>query len=387
MLDCERALAEAEAELGRDSRRRRPRRSPRPAGPSCSTPTASQPRAAASGNPAEPLVRALRAAVGGDAAGYVHHGATSQDIVDTAAMLVATRALATVLADVAAVTAACAELADAHRDDADGRAHAAAAGPADDVRPEGGDAGSPACSRPSSSSLAAADRAGGRSSAARPARWRRSASDGPDVVAARRAATSAWPSRCCPWHTSRVRVAALGSALAIARRIARQDRARRGAAGADRGRRGERAGRRGPRRILDDAAQAAIRSASILTLACARRAQAAADLLTGTLVQEHERAAGAWQAEWDAIAGVLAAAGGAAASMAEVLTGLRSIASGCEPTWRSTRGLSSRSASCSRSPSASARPTRRRSSAQRWRAPPNGARRCARSSGVTRTCR
>ncbi len=40
------------------------------------------------GNPAEPLVRELRRAVG-DAADYVHLGATSQDIVDTAAMLVA----------------------------------------------------------------------------------------------------------------------------------------------------------------------------------------------------------------------------------------------------------------------------------------------------------
>ena len=46
-------------------------------------------------------MRALRAAVGGEAAGYVHYGATSQDIVDTAAMLVSRRALELVLADVA----------------------------------------------------------------------------------------------------------------------------------------------------------------------------------------------------------------------------------------------------------------------------------------------
>ena len=37
------------------------------------------------GDPAEPLVRALREAVGGDAAKDVHLGATSQDILDTAA--------------------------------------------------------------------------------------------------------------------------------------------------------------------------------------------------------------------------------------------------------------------------------------------------------------
>ena len=38
-------------------------------------------------------MRALREALGGEAAGYVHLGATSQDIVDSAAMLVTRRAL------------------------------------------------------------------------------------------------------------------------------------------------------------------------------------------------------------------------------------------------------------------------------------------------------
>ena len=40
------------------------------------------------GNPAEPLVRALGARVGEETARWVHLGATSQDIMDTAAMLV-----------------------------------------------------------------------------------------------------------------------------------------------------------------------------------------------------------------------------------------------------------------------------------------------------------
>ncbi|WP_344090967.1 lyase family protein, partial [Nocardiopsis composta] len=48
--------------------------------------------AAASANPVVPLVKAVTAAVGGDAARHVHQGATSQDIMDTAAMLVARRA-------------------------------------------------------------------------------------------------------------------------------------------------------------------------------------------------------------------------------------------------------------------------------------------------------
>ena len=41
----------------------------------------------AAGNPVPPLVKALTEAVPGDAARHVHKGATSQDIMDTAAML------------------------------------------------------------------------------------------------------------------------------------------------------------------------------------------------------------------------------------------------------------------------------------------------------------
>ncbi|HET6501365.1 MAG TPA: 3-carboxy-cis,cis-muconate cycloisomerase [Amycolatopsis sp.] len=51
------------------------------------------------GNPAAPLVRAITAKAGADAARYVHFGATSQDVVDTAAMLLARRALVPLLAD------------------------------------------------------------------------------------------------------------------------------------------------------------------------------------------------------------------------------------------------------------------------------------------------
>ena len=73
-------------------------------------------QAALTGNPVPPLVRALTAAVPPWAAGAVHHGATSQDILDTAAMLVARDALTAVLADLAAAATAAAGLAAAHRD-------------------------------------------------------------------------------------------------------------------------------------------------------------------------------------------------------------------------------------------------------------------------------
>jgi 3-carboxy-cis,cis-muconate cycloisomerase len=271
-----------------------------------------------SGNPAEPLVRALRATVGGEAAGWVHYGATSQDIVDTAAMLVSRRALELVLADVASVTAACAALADAHR-------------------------ATPMVARtllqhalPTTFGYKAATWLAGvleGEALVTSARGRLAAQLGGAVgtlaalgehgpaVATRYASELGLAEPALPWHTSRVRVAALGSALAmlagalgkIALDVVLMAQTEVGElgepAGEGRGGSSTMAHKRNP-------------IGSTLALACARRATAHAGLLTGSLAQEHERAAGAWHAEWDAIAGVLAAAGGAAASMAEVLDGL-----------------------------------------------------------------
>ena len=72
-------------------------------------------QAAATGNPAAPLVKALTARVDGAAAGHVHSGATSQDIVDTAAMLVAHRALGPLLEDLEGAADAAARMAAEHR--------------------------------------------------------------------------------------------------------------------------------------------------------------------------------------------------------------------------------------------------------------------------------
>jgi 3-carboxy-cis,cis-muconate cycloisomerase len=47
-----------------------------------------------------------------------------------------------------------------------------------------------------------------------------------------------------------------------------------------------------------------------------------AGVLTGSLVQEHERGLGGWHAEWDALSRALALTGGAAAAVAELLEGL-----------------------------------------------------------------
>src|SRR3712207_6019036 len=74
-------------------------------------------KAADAGNPVPPLVRALRDAVGPDAARAVHVGATSQDVLDTALVLLARNAIAAIDADLAAAAEAAAGLAAAHRDD------------------------------------------------------------------------------------------------------------------------------------------------------------------------------------------------------------------------------------------------------------------------------
>src|ERR1700716_28388 len=68
-----------------------------------------------SANPVIPLINSLRAAVSHDAAPYVHHGATSQDILDTAMMLIARRGLDLILADLDQCAASAATLADRHR--------------------------------------------------------------------------------------------------------------------------------------------------------------------------------------------------------------------------------------------------------------------------------
>src|SRR3954470_9173399 len=114
MLEFEAALAAAEGELGVI-----PVEAAQAIGTACDPdrfdPAEIGRAARATGNPAAPLVRALTDAVEGDAAGYVHWGATSQDVMDTASMLVARRALAAVDDELAGVAAACAELAERHR--------------------------------------------------------------------------------------------------------------------------------------------------------------------------------------------------------------------------------------------------------------------------------
>ncbi|MFE1941379.1 3-carboxy-cis,cis-muconate cycloisomerase [Streptomyces massasporeus] len=75
-------------------------------------------RARTGGNPVIPLVADLTKAVGDAHGPYVHRGATSQDIMDTAMMLVAARTLDPVLADLGRTEQALSRLAAEHRDTA-----------------------------------------------------------------------------------------------------------------------------------------------------------------------------------------------------------------------------------------------------------------------------
>jgi 3-carboxy-cis,cis-muconate cycloisomerase len=62
--------------------------------------------------------------------------------------------------------------------------------------------------------------------------------------------------------------------------------------------------------------------ASVITLAAASRVPGMIANFLSCMVQEHERGVGGWQAEWPTVASIIQATGAAAASMAEVAEGL-----------------------------------------------------------------
>ena len=72
--------------------------------------------AASAGNPVPALVKALTGLVPPSAADAIHIGATSQDIIDTAAMLIARQSIDATLTDLSTAAAACASLTRAHAD-------------------------------------------------------------------------------------------------------------------------------------------------------------------------------------------------------------------------------------------------------------------------------
>jgi 3-carboxy-cis,cis-muconate cycloisomerase len=115
MLAFEAALARAEAQAGII-----PRDAADAIGAACRVELFDVPaifaEGARAGAPTIPFVRELTARIEGDAARYVHWGATSQDAIDTAFMLQARDGLELLTARLLEIAGACAQLAEAHRD-------------------------------------------------------------------------------------------------------------------------------------------------------------------------------------------------------------------------------------------------------------------------------
>jgi 3-carboxy-cis,cis-muconate cycloisomerase len=316
MLDVERALAAAEAQAGVI-----PGDAAEAIADACradrfdAAELGEQGRAA--GNPIEPLVRALTEAVEGEAARYVHWGATSQDILDTASMLISRHALDLLLAAMAEVAGECARLAEAHRTTPiAGRTLLRHAVPTTfglkaagwlvavlEARRE--------LARIRQERLAVQLGGAAGTLAALGA-------DGPEVGRLL-AAELDLREPLIPWHTNRVRVAELGAALAVAAGALAKiglDVALLGQTEV-----GEATESGGGASSTMPQKQNPVGSA--LAVACARQVEAHAVVLLAALPQEHERALGAWHSEWPALAGALAYTGGAADATRRALAGLQ----------------------------------------------------------------
>ena len=257
-------------------------------------------------NPVVPLARALR-----ERAPRAHLGATSQDILDTAAMLVAKRARALILADLDGVVAACARLAREHRATAmAGRTLLQQAQPVTFGLKAAGWLAGVAAARDGLREIEPAAQLGGPVGASFP-----------PALQARFAAELGLAAPPLPWHGDRTRVARLGAALAIAagscEKVAldvvllAQDEAGEVAESREGGRGGSSAMAHKHNPV-----------GAVRARAAARAARGAAGVLLEAVAGEHERAAGAWQSEWTALTGALAGAGGAAWSLREALDGL-----------------------------------------------------------------
>ena len=266
------------------------------------------------GNPAEPLVRAIRARVGEEHAGFVHLGATSQDILDSAAMLVSVRALKLIGAELSGVAESCAHLAEEHR----GTVMAArtllqqAVPTTFGYKAAGWLVGAVQAER-RLASLELPAQLGGAAGTLAAFRG-----DGPAIAHAY-AARLGLREPTLPWHTSRAPLVDLAGALAGAAGLAAK-------IGTD-------------IVLLAQTEVAEVTEAeggasstmphkrnpmnAILAVACERHARANAGVLIESSVQEHERAAGAWHAEWHALTTAFAATGGAAAAIRRSLAGLR----------------------------------------------------------------
>jgi 3-carboxy-cis,cis-muconate cycloisomerase len=230
-----------------------------------------------------------------------HAGATSQDILDTAMMLVGKRALGPILDDAGAAADAAAVLADAHR-------HTPVMA-LTLLQP----------ALPTSFGLRAANWMTGIDDACRQLREAPLAVQmgGPvghrdPAVAARVARDLGLEEPVLAWHTDRSRPARLAAALGllagalskVARDVTLTSELREGVPG------------RGGSTAMGDKRNPV---AAVSVLACAKRVPGLVATMLACMEQEHERAAGAWQAEWGTISDLLRLTGSASAWARDML--------------------------------------------------------------------
>ncbi|MEW2296560.1 3-carboxy-cis,cis-muconate cycloisomerase [Streptomyces sp. NPDC006743] len=319
LLDAEAALTRAQASLGLA-----------PAAAADAVTRAADParfdvralaeRARGGGNPVIPLVADLTAAVGEEYGAYVHRGATSQDIMDTAAMLVAARTLAVVLADLARTEAALARLAAAHRDTVmPGRTLTQHAVPTTFGLKAAGWRSLVLDARDRVAGVRAALPAQLGGAAGTLAAFSAYGAADPTVLAAAYARELGLREPLLPWHTLRTPVADLAGCLAFTAGAL-------GKAAADvlvlcRTEIAELAeGSGGGSSAMPHKANPV---RATLIAAAARRAPHLAATLYASMAAEDERPAGAWHAEWEPLRDLLRLVGGAARDAAELTGGLR----------------------------------------------------------------
>ena len=338
MLDVEAALARAEADVGVI-----PENAAGPIAAVCRAETFDlatiAAAAPAAGNVLIPLVKALTAAVAKDnaeAARYVHWGATSQDVIDTALVLELRAGIDALLADIDRAVTAFATSAERHRRTPTvARTWLQHALPTPFGLKIAGYASALARARDRLNRLrneALVLQFGGAAGTLAALGER-----GLDV-AARLAARLDLPLPDAPWHTHRDRLAEVAAALAILSgtcgKIARDVSL---LMQTDVGEAFEPAapGRGGsstmPQKRNPTASAAVLAAAAIAP-------QLAATILAGE-IQEHERATGPWQAEWPTFPALLLVVSGALSGVVDIAEGLEIDADRMRANLDSTRGL------------------------------------------------
>jgi 3-carboxy-cis,cis-muconate cycloisomerase len=294
--------------------------------------------AALTGNPVPGLARALARRVPQTAVSSVHRGATSQDILDTAVMLLAKRAIDVMLADLAQAAEAAAGLAEEHRASIMiGRTLLQQAVPVTFGLVAAGWLTSVDEAREGLAAVRSrriAVQFGGAAGTLA------SLGDAGRRVTALLAEELGLALPVLPWHTDRLRIIDLGTALArvaaalgkIARDVTLLAQSEVGEVSEGAAPRGPEQAPRGPEpqapaaspRRGGSSAMPHKRNpvASIAILGCTRQVPGLLATLAMATEQELQRAAGAWHAEWEPLTALLRLTGSAASWGAELLSGL-----------------------------------------------------------------